>query len=280
LSNLSVSVVVPAYNAGQWIEATVKAALAQTRPPDEIVVVNDASTDETSTKCRELARRSSRVPIVYHEHESRRGGGATRNTGVAVARGDWIFNLDADDLIPPELLESLVAAASVAGEDAVVHTEFAQFFRDERRKRLGVPITRRRVLHRWRYEADGRTSFLARPQSPANAGNRLFSRATFDDAGGYFDDTGPYDAWTFGLGCYALGRPFVAVPQTAYLHRLHSDSYWMSNERAEANRRYLHNAVSHFPDLYPAPIRDLVRPDNPEYPEEPFSAMERALSEA
>lgn len=274
------SVVIPAYNAGQWIEPTLRSVLAQTYAADEIVVVNDASTDDTAGACRRVARRRTRVPIVYHEHDGRQGGGATRNTGVRIASGDWILNVDADDIVPRSLLGSLIATAAAVGEDAVVHTEFAQFFRDERTRRLGIPVTRRRLLHRWRFESGSRTSFLTRRESPANAGNRLFSRATFEAVGGYLVDTGPYDAWTFGLSCYAIGRPFVFAPRTSYLHRLHSQSYWRSSEREGENRRYLYNALAHFPAFYPEPVLRLLTPDSPAYPDDPFAALEQALAAA
>jgi glycosyltransferase involved in cell wall biosynthesis len=89
-----VSVVVPCHNAGRWLSETLESALAQTWPRTEIVVVDDGSTDDSRSVV-------ARYPVRLVA-QPRRGPSAARNAGVAVAAGEVIQFLDADDVLHPE----------------------------------------------------------------------------------------------------------------------------------------------------------------------------------
>jgi len=87
----SISVVIPAYNAREVIGRAVESVLAQTRRPDEVIVVDDGSTDGT----REAVQRfGDRVRYLF---QANAGASAARNTGIEHARGEWIAFLDGDD---------------------------------------------------------------------------------------------------------------------------------------------------------------------------------------
>ena len=87
----SVSVIIPAYNAGQRIARTIRTALNQTLPVLEIVVVDDGSTDDTVAV---VSRFGDPVRIVSKPNG---GPASARNLGASMARGDWLAMLDADD---------------------------------------------------------------------------------------------------------------------------------------------------------------------------------------
>ena len=89
-----VSILIPAYNADQWIAETVQSAIGQTWPRKEIIVVDDGSSDRTA----EVARRfiSKKVAVVSTENQ---GAAAARNYGLRLSHGDYIQWLDADDLL-------------------------------------------------------------------------------------------------------------------------------------------------------------------------------------
>ena len=98
-----VSVVIPAYNAANFIRDTVDSALAQTHRDLEVIVVNDGSTDDTLNR---LQPYGSRIRVL----DLANGGVArARNTGVKEATGSWIAFLDADDLWRPEKIERQLA---------------------------------------------------------------------------------------------------------------------------------------------------------------------------
>jgi len=97
---LPISVVIPAYNAAEWISRAINSVLTQTMPPLEIIVVDDGSADNTSGVC---SRFGEHVRLIQQAN----GGAATaRNRGVAEACGDWIAFLDADDEWLPHRLEA------------------------------------------------------------------------------------------------------------------------------------------------------------------------------
>ncbi|MDX2029387.1 MAG: glycosyltransferase family A protein [Blastocatellia bacterium] len=100
-TNPKISIIVPAYNVGPFIAETLESALAQTRRDFEVIVVNDGSTDDTEARIAPYRDR-----IVYLRHENR-GVMATRNAGIAAARGAYLALLDGDDLWEPRFLESL-----------------------------------------------------------------------------------------------------------------------------------------------------------------------------
>ncbi len=98
------SVIIPAYNAAPFISGAIRSVLDQTMPQLEVIVVNDGSTDTTEQTVR--AMEDPRVHLV-----SRTNGGvsAARNTGLDMARGNYIAFLDADDAMEPTNLEEKIA---------------------------------------------------------------------------------------------------------------------------------------------------------------------------
>jgi glycosyltransferase involved in cell wall biosynthesis len=92
-----VSILIPAYNAQEWIADTLRSALAQTWPRKEIIVVDDGSRDETCSVAQRFA--SEGVRVVTQKNQ---GGSAARNTAYSLSEGDYIQWLDADDLLSPD----------------------------------------------------------------------------------------------------------------------------------------------------------------------------------
>jgi glycosyltransferase involved in cell wall biosynthesis len=96
--NDSVSVVIPAWNVEAYIARAIDSVLAQTRPADEILVVDDGSTDNTA----QIIRRYE--PRVRYLHQPQTGAPEARNRGIAEATGRWVAFLDADDEWLPDKL--------------------------------------------------------------------------------------------------------------------------------------------------------------------------------
>jgi glycosyltransferase involved in cell wall biosynthesis len=100
-----VSILIPAYNAQEWLADTLESALAQTWPKIEIIVVDDGSSDETLRVARQFESRSVRVIA-----QANQGAAAARNTAFERSQGDYIQWLDADDLLDPRKIERQVQA--------------------------------------------------------------------------------------------------------------------------------------------------------------------------
>jgi glycosyltransferase involved in cell wall biosynthesis len=101
---MRISAIMAAYNAGPYIAEALDSMLSQTRPADEIIVVDDGSTDETAEVLRRYA---ARVTVLSQQNS---GPAHALNVGVSAAQGDAFAFLDADDLWVPEKLEIQVAA--------------------------------------------------------------------------------------------------------------------------------------------------------------------------
>lgn len=99
----AVSVVIPLYNKGKYIERALSSVLAQTFSPLEIIVVDDGSTDDGPEKVEKLALANSIITLIRQEN---RGPGAARNVGLALAKGEYVSFLDADDEWLPSFLEA------------------------------------------------------------------------------------------------------------------------------------------------------------------------------
>jgi glycosyltransferase involved in cell wall biosynthesis len=95
-----VSILIPAFNAQEWITDTLHSALAQTWEKKEIVVVDDGSTDKTLAFARQFE--SDSVRVVTQENQ---GAAAARNKAFSLSCGDYIQWLDADDLLAPDKIE-------------------------------------------------------------------------------------------------------------------------------------------------------------------------------
>src|SRR6516225_552816 len=94
--NPLVSILIPCFNAQHLVAQAIESALAQTWPHKEVIVVDDGSTDASLEVIRKFSGR------IRWESGSNRGSNAARNRLLALARGDWLQYLDADDYILPE----------------------------------------------------------------------------------------------------------------------------------------------------------------------------------
>ena len=92
-----VSILIPAFNAEDWIADTLRSAIAQTWPQKEIIVVDDGSTDKTMSIARQFE--SHGVQVVTQKNQ---GAAAARNKAFSLSHGEYIQWLDADDLLAPD----------------------------------------------------------------------------------------------------------------------------------------------------------------------------------
>jgi glycosyltransferase involved in cell wall biosynthesis len=96
---MTIAAVITTYNSGAFLEEALASVLAQTRPPEEIIIIDDGSTDDTPERMRRWAKR-----VAYHR-QANAGSSVARNNGWRLAGASWIAYLDADDLWLPDRLE-------------------------------------------------------------------------------------------------------------------------------------------------------------------------------
>lgn len=110
-----VSVIIPVYNGEQYLEQAVDSVLAQSYKNIEIICVNDGSADRT-----EKLVKTKYSQIKYIKHETNLGLSAAMNTGLKEAKGDWLSELDCDDILEKDYVSLCVAdGAGFKGADIV-----------------------------------------------------------------------------------------------------------------------------------------------------------------
>ena len=101
---MQISVIIPVYNAASYLERSVNSVINQSFSQWELILVDDGSKDRSGQICDGFAQRDNRVRVIHQENA---GAGAARNNGMALAKGDYVVFVDADDYIEPCYFEEL-----------------------------------------------------------------------------------------------------------------------------------------------------------------------------
>lgn len=177
----AVSVVIPTHNRASLLPRALRSVLEQTRIPDEVVVVDDGSTDNTTSVVEE------EFPEVRLLSQENRGVSAARNRGIMTTSGDWVAFLDSDDEWAPEKLERQLAALRLRSEFQVCHT-------DEIWIRNGRRVNPRRKHAKY----GGRIFRYCLPLCAMSPSSVLIHRSVFERVG-LFDEALPacedYELW-------------------------------------------------------------------------------------
>jgi len=118
MRNIKVSVIIPVYNAQEYIEQCLDTLLNQTLKDIEIICVDDESTDNTGNILSRYAEMDGRIRVI---HQPNGGAGAARNTGLKYARGKYLSILDSDDFYRPQMIEKAYLHAEKNNADIVVY---------------------------------------------------------------------------------------------------------------------------------------------------------------
>ena len=117
-----VSVIIPIYNVEAYLRECLDSVVNQTLRDIEIICVDDGSTDCSAKILAEYANDDRRIRVITQLNV---GAGAARNTGLAIAQGQWLSFLDADDVFAPTMLSDMVVAGDANGVDVVACAEKA-----------------------------------------------------------------------------------------------------------------------------------------------------------
>ncbi|MCX7670338.1 MAG: glycosyltransferase family 2 protein [Anaerolineae bacterium] len=208
-----ISVIIPVYNGERFLAEAIRSVLDQTLPPDEIIVVDDGSTDG-SAQVVERLRLHAPIPISYH-YQSNRGPSAARNRGLELARGEFIAFLDADDLWPPGKLALQWAQLN----------PFPKALGAWGKVQLLVPENELWVLK-------------GEPWYGLNVGSFFLHRSTFELVG-LFDETLRYGEDTdWFLRAREQGVLFVAHPDVVLWYRYHGDNLWLGKPQPARSTLY------------------------------------------
>ncbi len=172
-----VSVVIPCYNLGKYLPDAIKSLQAQTSGDWEAIIVNDASPDDTANVSSLLRDADSRVRVITNDRNLYLAGAL--NAGIAAARGRYIVNLDADNMLEPATLEVLSSALDA---DRGIHIAYgaARFvLEDGLRPDPSVAVD---GVSGWPTEFSFKGQMLHRNQIPSTC---MYRREVWERSGGY-----------------------------------------------------------------------------------------------
>lgn len=183
-----VSILIPAYNAEQWIAQTVRSALAQTWPRKEIIVIDDGSTDQTARLVEGVE--SGSVRFVRQKNA---GASAARNHALSFAQGDYIQWLDADDLLAPDKISlQMLAAQRLKTPRSLFACGWGSFsYRPTRAQFVPTPLWEdlaplEWLLRKMETNAHMQTATWLISRQLTQAAGPWDTRLTMDDDGEYF----------------------------------------------------------------------------------------------
>ncbi len=111
-----ISVIVPVYNAEEWLREALESLKGQTYGGFEALLIDDGSSDKSAEICQKFCDQDSRFRLVSQPNA---GVSAARNHGIDLAAGEWIAFMDADDIMPPDSLEVMMQHAEKSGAGIV-----------------------------------------------------------------------------------------------------------------------------------------------------------------
>ncbi len=231
--NELISVVIPVYNAAPFLDACMESVLGQTYTNTEILLIDDGSTDGSGEMCERYAAKDGRVRVAHKENG---GASSARNAGLSLAKGTYLYFLDSDDHIEPELLRLLYENAEQNGSDLVFFDAWAlnadtgeksernYSHRERYLPAPGAEMMRRKVkngdFHVGVWQLFYRTAFLR------EHGLRFLEGVVFED-------------YLFACQVYCLASRVSYVPEFLYTRVYHAGSV-MTRKR---NEHYFYSAV-------------------------------------
>ena len=208
-----VSVVIPCFNAGEYLDEAVQSALAQTWQDLEVVIVDDGSTDPSTLDLL----RQARWPRTRIFHQANAGPAAARNRAVREAGGRYILPLDADDTIEPSYVEKAVAVLEARPNVGCVYCKARKFGAEQGPWNLPVYTLRELVIVIVIFVTS------------------LYRKADWESVGGYNEKlrhgVEDYDFW---VKIAHLGREVVQLDDYLFNYRIQESSRTTSFQERRA----------------------------------------------
>jgi len=236
--------IIPCYNCADTVSEAIESIYQQNLDiPFEVICTDDCSDDSTRQVLSCYQKKYSNLHVYYHDKNM--DGAITRNTCVKNSKGDLIFCLDSDNILAPDSVGKLIKLLDDTGCDGASFAELRYF---------EGPKGSYRHTHSWFFETPNDICdidhILSTERTPAACGNYLYTRKSYDRAGGYPQGRGAMDSWGFGFRQHATGAKIAILAGSFYWHRLSADSYWTREQKKGTNGKNAASIVREFPELF------------------------------
>jgi len=236
-----ISFVIPAYNCADTIEESVDSIIkGNFEEGDELIIINDGSTDKTAQIIRNLENKYPFITTITNRENI--GCPATRNIGINRASNPLIFNLDSDNILEPNSVSKLKDFLISNEADLAAFSEY-HYFRKNTKK----------ITRKWIYKPKEMTlaDFLSGIINPGPGGNFLYTKNSWKKIGGYWEyGAGLHEAWGYTLKQLANNSKFVILPKSFYYHRYgHESLFIRETKKEDANSKIATKMLSHYFNL-------------------------------
>lgn len=205
MSNEMISVVIPCFNQGKFLPATVESVIASSYHSIEIIIVNDGSTDDSLEIAYQL---QSIYPTIQIINQPNGGVSKARNAGINAAKGEYVLPLDCDDLISNDYIEKAISVLQSNPAVKVVYCNAIKFNDHSQKKWELRPFSLNRL-------ALDNMIFVA----------GIFRKKDATDVGGYSEDmTIGREDWEFWIKMLKNGGEVLKLPITGFYYRLTPNS--------------------------------------------------------
>jgi len=224
----TLSFIIPAYNRERVIGDSLDSIYNQHLTiPFEVVVVDDASTDNTVKILEKYSKKYDN--FFYHKNSRNMRAPATRNRAIAYARGEYICNVDCDDILSPDCIMPMLTSMRQHGCDAAYFDRLCFFEGYDRNKIHDKSKSTEDIfidIH----------NILRTPSLGICAGNRLFTKKAWLSVGGYLQERG-HDSWSFSFLLAANEFKAYVHPGSWYWHRTWAEenNMFRNDQREKVN---------------------------------------------
>jgi len=215
--NPKISIIVPIYNVERYLKKSVDSILAQTFTDFELILVNDGSRDRSGEICDSYAQIDRRIKVI---HQKNRGVSAARNAGIKIAIGKYVAFVDPDDVILPEMYETLLQYSLRHDADMVVcqYTQINEAENTEKIpqvwKQVDCSINNKTIINEIIPNVLVNNTFSLVP-----CFNKLYKKSLFDSDSMGFDETKSYgEDKRLNISLLPLVNTLVFIEKPLYVY--------------------------------------------------------------
>ncbi len=210
---MKLSVIVPVYNVKQYIDKCITSILDQSFKDFELILVDDGSTDGSGEMCDAFLKHDVQIKVI---HQKNQGLSGARNTGIRVAKGDYLVFVDSDDWIEPDMFSNMVHFSEIHHADIVVCR--GQIVEADGTISRYIGYDSLEMMSR----VEATKEILKDEKMQSFAWNKIYKKELFEGieypVGRIFEDT----ATTYKL--FYKCNKVVCIPYVGYNYRMNSNS--------------------------------------------------------
>jgi len=227
LNNINISVIIPTYNRGKLIVQCIDSVLNQSYPVNEIIVIDDNSTDDTTKRLNKFKEN-----VIVLKTEKQSGAQTARNIGIKAAKSDWIAFLDSDDEWLPNKIEKQVSALKIVNYDpwTVVHGDcFTRNIYSDKKNNWQLDHLNGKNVYKQLLSKSN--TFFPAILTSKNALVKI----------NYLDENAPsYHEWDTSIGLAKFCR-FIHIEEPLFNYNIHQNSISKNSDKSILGYQYIIN---------------------------------------